>query len=78
MSSVLLTLDEAAAELRISRRTLERRIDAGRLATVRDGRTVRIARAELRRYIASATTRVGSSVSDAASGRSLAPGERLW
>lgn len=78
MSLALLTLDEAAAELRISRRTLERRIEAGRLATVRDGRTVRVARAELRRYIAHATTRGGSSGSNAPSGRTLAPGERLW
>ena len=78
MSSALLTLDEAAAELRISRRTLERRIDAGRLAAFRDGRTVRVTRAELRRYIVSATTRASSSVSNAPSGRTLAPGERLW
>ncbi len=78
VSPPLLTLDEAAGELRVSRRTLERRIKAGHMATVRHGRTVRVARAELWRYIASATVRAGVPASAAPSGRTLAPGERLW
>ena len=46
----LLTVSEAAAELRVSKPTIRRWIDAGRLRAVRLGpRTVRIRRADLRR-----------------------------
>lgn len=53
----LLTIAEAADHLGVSRRTLERRIAAGALAVFRDGNVVRIAGAELRRYVAAHTAR---------------------
>lgn len=50
----LMTLDEVAAIIRRSRRTLERDAAAGRLRTVKLGRSTRVPRAELERYIAAA------------------------
>lgn len=48
----LLTLAEAAEMLRISRRTLERRVAAGALPVFRDGpRLLRIARSDLDAYV---------------------------
>lgn len=52
----LLTLQEAAAILRISIKTLRRRIAAGQLSVIRDGRMLRITLAELERYIAERRT----------------------
>jgi excisionase family DNA binding protein len=52
----LLTLKEAAAILRISIKTLRRRIAAGQLSAIRDGRMLRITLAELERYIAERRT----------------------
>jgi excisionase family DNA binding protein len=52
----LLTLQEAAAILRISIKTLRRRIAAGQLSAIRDGRMLRITLAELERYIAERRT----------------------
>jgi excisionase family DNA binding protein len=73
----LLTLDEAAQELRCSRRTIERRIAAGKLRVFRDAGTVRIGADELRRYVAAHTERSHSALVHPM-GRALAPGERLW
>jgi len=52
----LLTLKEAAAILRISIKTLRRRIAAGAISAVRDGRMLRIALSEIERYIAERRT----------------------
>ena len=73
----LLTLDEAAQELRCSRRTIERRIAGGKLHAFKDAGTVRIDADELRRYVAAHTGRSRSGVVRPM-GRILAPGERLW
>ena len=51
--TLLLTLDEAARELRCARRTLERQIAAHRLRVVHVGRSVRVERRELERFITS-------------------------
>ena len=48
----LFTLNEIAARLRVCRRTLEREIAAGRLATVRIGRSVRVLESDLQSFIA--------------------------
>lgn len=47
----LLTLDESAALLGISRRTVRRHIDAGDIRVVRIGSSVRVAPSELRRFL---------------------------
>ena len=52
----LLTLKEAAAVLRISIKTLQRRIAAGQLSAIRDGRMLRITLSEIERYIAERRT----------------------
>jgi excisionase family DNA binding protein len=51
--SLLLTKREAASELRISVRQIERIVAADRLRTVRVGRAVRIRRGDLDAYVAS-------------------------
>lgn len=51
----LLTMREAAARLNISARTVWAMIQDGRLRAIRIGRAVRIAPAELERYILDAT-----------------------
>jgi excisionase family DNA binding protein len=51
--TLLLTLDEAARELRCARRSLERQIARHRLRVVHVGRSVRVERRELERFIAS-------------------------
>jgi excisionase family DNA binding protein len=53
----LYTLDEAAAELQVSRRTVEREVKAGRIRVIRIGparRLVRVADRELKAYLAAA------------------------
>jgi excisionase family DNA binding protein len=55
--SLLLTLNEVAAELRCARRSVERHIAAHELTTVRFGRCVRVERTELARFIAGHTER---------------------
>ena len=75
---VLLTLDDAARALGVSRRTLERRIAAGRIAAFRDGGVVRVGSAELQRYVASSTNRVSTNGDLVIGGRRLPPGEKLW
>lgn len=49
--TLLLKLDEAARELRCTRRSLERRIAAHKLAVVHIGRAVRLERAELEAFL---------------------------
>ena len=49
--TLLLTLDEAARELRCARRSVERQIARHRLAVVHVGRSVRVERRELERFI---------------------------
>ena len=51
--TLLLTLDEAARELRCARRSLERQIARHRLRVVHVGRSVRVERRELERFITS-------------------------
>jgi excisionase family DNA binding protein len=47
----LLRLREASDTLGISMKTLQRRVDAGELPVIRDGRIVRVHPADLVRYI---------------------------
>jgi excisionase family DNA binding protein len=47
----LLTLEEAAGVLNVSLKTIRRRIDAGELAVIRDGRIIRIRPEDLARYV---------------------------
>jgi len=47
----LLTLRDAAGILNTSMKTLRRRIDAGQLPVIRDGRILRVHPADLQRYI---------------------------
>ena len=49
--TLLLKLDEAARELRCTRRSLERQIAAQRLAVIHIGRAVRFVRAEIEAYL---------------------------
>lgn len=49
-SARLISLDDAARECFVSRRTLERDISAGRLRIVKIRRLTRVTRAELERY----------------------------
>jgi excisionase family DNA binding protein len=51
----LLTLDEVSALIRRSRRALTEDVAAGRLRIVKLGRSTRVPRAELERYIAEAS-----------------------
>ena len=50
--TLLLTLDEAARQLRCARRSVERQIASHHLAVVHVGRSVRVERRELERFIA--------------------------
>lgn len=53
--TVLVRLDEAAAILAVSPRTLQRRVDEGRIQAYNDNRTrkgMRFLASELRRYVA--------------------------
>ena len=52
-SQRLLTLQETAAALGCSVKTLRRRIDDGQIAVIRDGRIVRIHPDDLDRYVRS-------------------------
>jgi excisionase family DNA binding protein len=53
----LLTLPEAAERLRLSRRTVERLIDAGRIRPVRIGRRVLVTEREIAAFVAQASGR---------------------
>ncbi len=75
----LVGLNDAAALLGMSRRTLERRIAAGEIAVFRDRRIVAIPAAEISRYVAERIARRGASRRGrAAAAPVLLPGERLW
>ncbi len=50
--TMLLTLDEAAQQLRCARRSVERYVASRRLHAVHLGRSVRVERRELERFIA--------------------------
>jgi len=50
--TLLLTLDEAARQLRCARRSVERHIASHQLRVVHLGRSVRVERRELERFIA--------------------------
>ena len=47
----LLSLSDTAEILGCSLKTIRRRVDAGKLATIRDGRLVRVHPEDLNRYI---------------------------
>lgn len=49
----LLTLDQVAEQLQVSRRTIERLIAAGRIRPHRLGRAIRVSSRELEAYLAS-------------------------
>lgn len=57
MTEPLLTLDEAAKLLQVSRRTVERLVDAGRIRPVRIGRLVRVTMREVDAFTAAAARR---------------------
>lgn len=50
----ILTLDEVAGVLRVSRKTVNRLVAAGRIRPIRVGRLPRVTRQELAAYIAAA------------------------
>jgi excisionase family DNA binding protein len=52
-----LTLDEAALEVRLSTKTLQKYINSGELVVARVGRRIRISREELRRFMEKRTER---------------------
>ena len=75
----LVPMNDAAAMLGMSRRTLERRIAAGEIAVFRDRRIVSIPSAEITRYVAERVACQGSARrARAVASPLLAPGERLW
>jgi excisionase family DNA binding protein len=76
--SELLTLSEAAGELRCSVATVKRRIRSGALPAYRDGRLVRVRAVDLRRYVAERVTRSTPGGWGQRAGVTLRPGERLW
>jgi excisionase family DNA binding protein len=53
----LLSVDDVAAVLSVSSKTVRRMIDRGALSTCRVGRLVRVQRMDLERYIASCVGR---------------------
>jgi hypothetical protein len=75
----LLPLDDAAAMLGMSRRTLDRRIAAGEIAVFRDRRIVAVPATEIARYVAAHVARAGSVARHRSRpAPQMAPGERLW
>ena len=48
----LLTLNQVAAHLQVSRRTVERLVAAGRIRVVHIGRAIRVSDRELEAYVA--------------------------
>jgi len=53
----LLTLDQVAEHLQVSRRTVERLVAAGRIRIVRVGRLIRVSERELEAYLAAQRSR---------------------
>ncbi len=49
----LMTVKEVAADMKVSEKTVRRRIAAGELAAIRDGRLIRIRPKDYRRYLES-------------------------
>jgi predicted DNA-binding transcriptional regulator AlpA len=75
----LLRLDDAAAVLGMSRRTLDRRIAAGAIAVFRDDRIVAVPAAEIARYIAThLVRRTPGRHSPFGAAQPMSSGERLW
>lgn len=75
----LLTLREAADELRCSVVTVKRRIHDGALPAYVDGGLVRVLEDDLRRYVAERVCRRSRANAPAvAAGRTLPRGARLW
>ena len=54
----LLTLNDVADRLQVSRRTVERLVAAGRIRIVRVGRLIRVTERELEAYVAAQRGRV--------------------
>lgn len=77
MTPRLLTLDDAANLLGVSRSTVERLIRAGRLPVVRIGRLVRIDEADLRPFVLGAKERYGV-ISAGSSPAGVTVKGRLW
>jgi excisionase family DNA binding protein len=79
VSKSLLTLVDVAAELSCSLATVKRRVRAGALPVVRDGRLVRVRASDLDCYLLERVERGGSvSPSVQAGGVTLSRGARLW
>jgi len=79
VQSPFLTLDEVAKLLRLSRRTVERRVKSGELPAVRCGRkgtSVRVDAAELEGWLYADDSGGFSSRSDPAERRAAAPAHR--
>jgi excisionase family DNA binding protein len=55
---VLLQVEEVAALIKVSNKTVRRWIAANKLAVVRLGRSVRVSEAELARFVAARTSNV--------------------
>jgi excisionase family DNA binding protein len=72
----MLTVDEAAAQLAVSAKTVRRRIDDGQLPVFRSGRIVRVREDDLRRYVAQRTARSRAVAPAVRRGRVLA--SKLW
>lgn len=56
ISAPLLTIDDAAFLLRVSKKTISRRIASGQLAAIHDGRIVRIHREAVDAFVAAKWT----------------------
>ena len=74
----LMTTAEVATALRLSRRTVERRVAEGDLVPVRLGRAVRFDPAEVTRFLATCAPDHQPSLRLVPRGRALPPGERYW
>jgi excisionase family DNA binding protein len=78
-----MSIDQAAAELLMSRRTLERRIAAGEIAVFRDGRIRGIRLVDVERYVARKTCTPTASLNTTPAvtprrGVRVPAGQRLW
>jgi excisionase family DNA binding protein len=78
MEARLLTLLDVAGELACSLATVRRRVCAGELPVVRDGRLVRVRSCDLDRYVAERVRRPVQQPGSVAVGVELEQGWRLW
>jgi excisionase family DNA binding protein len=80
VSESLLRLDDVAAELSVSLRTVRRLVTRGDLPVVRVGSAVRVRPSDLRRYVLAATERRSdaTAIASVAPGVVVTKGERLW